>query len=89
LLVYVVFPSCLPDLLTGLRTSVGVAYSTLVAAEMVAAISGVGWMVLDASKFLRNDIIYVGIIIMGVIAILLDSCIRAVLRRTSPWVGKE
>jgi taurine transport system permease protein len=89
LFVYVIFPSCLPDLLTGLRTAVGVAYSTLVAAEMVAAISGVGWMVLDASKFLRNDVIYVGIIIMGSIAILMDSYIRWLLRRTSPWVGKE
>lgn len=89
LFVYVIFPSCLPDLLTGLRTAVGVAYSTLVAAEMVAAISGIGWMVLDASKFLRNDVIYVGIIIMGVIAIIMDSCIRRLLRRTSPWIGKE
>jgi taurine transport system permease protein len=89
LFAYVIFPSCLPDLLTGLRTAVGVAYSTLVAAEMVAAISGVGWMVLDASKFLRNDVIYVGIIIMGSIAILMDSYIRWILRRTSPWIGKE
>lgn len=87
--IYVIIPSCLPDLLTGLRTAVGVAYSTLVAAEMVAAISGVGWMVLDASKYLRNDVIYVGIIIMGLIAILMDSYIRWIMRRTSPWVGKE
>lgn len=89
LFVYIIFPSCLPDLLVGLRTSVGVAYSTLVAAEMVAAISGIGWMVLDASKFLRNDVIYVGIIIMGSIAIVMDYYIRWVLARTSPWVGKE
>ncbi|SEP20799.1 ABC transporter permease [Propionispora vibrioides] len=89
LFVYVILPSCLPDLLTGLRTAVGVTYATLVAAEMVAAVSGIGWMVLDASKFLRNDIIYVGIIIMGAIAILLDAGIRLALRRTSPWIGKD
>ncbi|WP_342780015.1 ABC transporter permease subunit [Cohnella terricola] len=83
---FVVFPSCLPDLLTGLRTSVGVTYATLVAAEMVAAISGIGWVVLDASKYLRIDIIYAVIIIMGIIAILIDSAIRLLIRRVSPWI---
>ncbi|MDZ4876606.1 MAG: putative aliphatic sulfonates transport permease protein SsuC [Chroococcidiopsis cubana SAG 39.79] len=63
LLTYVIFPSCLPDLFTGLRVAIGVAYSTLVAAETVAAVSGIGWLVLDASKFLRSDVMIVGIII--------------------------
>ncbi|APM39380.1 ABC transporter permease subunit [Clostridium kluyveri] len=89
LFVYVIFPSCLPDLLTGFRTAVGVAYATLVAAEMVAAVSGIGWMVLDASKFLRNDVVYMGIIIMGIIAIFIDACIRLVLRKISPWIEAE
>lgn len=89
LFIYVIFPSCLPDLLTGLRTSVGVAYSTLVAAEMVAAVSGIGWMVLDASKYLRYDMVYMGIIIMGIIAIAIDSCIRSLIRITSPWIEEK
>lgn len=81
----VIFPSCLPDILTGLRTAVGVAYATMVAAEMVAAVSGIGWMVLDASKYVRYDIVYFGIIIMGAIAILIDALIRLVIRRLTPW----
>lgn len=83
---FVIFPSCLPDLLTGLRTSVGVTYATLVAAEMVAALSGIGWMALDASKYLRSDIVYAVIIIMGIIAIVIDSAIRLLIRRVSPWI---
>jgi taurine transport system permease protein len=83
---YVIFPSCLPDLLTGLRTAVGVTYATLVAAEMVAAVSGIGWMALDASKYLRSDIIYAVIIMMGIIAILIDSAIRLLIRKASPWI---
>ncbi|WP_337588341.1 hypothetical protein [Paenibacillus gorillae] len=67
----------------------GVSYTTLVAAEMVAAISGIGWMVLDASKFLRSDIIFAGIILMGLIAIAIDSVIRWMERRWVPWGGKE
>ena len=84
----VILPSCLPDILTSLRTAVGVAYATLVAAEMVAAVSGVGWMVLDASKFLRNDIVYAGIFVMGIIAILMDAGLRLLIRKVTPWLDK-
>lgn len=85
----VIFPSCLPELFTGLRTALGFMYTTLVAAEMVAAVSGIGWMVLDASKFLRSDIIFVGILIMGVIAITIDLGLRWLQTRYLPWVGRE
>ncbi|MDK8210415.1 ABC transporter permease, partial [Bacillus subtilis] len=70
------------------RTSIGITYATLVAAEMVAATSGIGWMVLDASKYMRSDIVFVGIIIMGLIAILIDSIIRFYQRLAFSWVGK-
>ncbi|MDR0886726.1 MAG: ABC transporter permease subunit [Clostridiales Family XIII bacterium] len=85
----VIFPSCLPDILTGLRTSVGVCYATLVAAEMVAAVSGIGWLVLDSSKYLRFDIVYFGIIIIGILAIIIDSFIRLLIKKATPWIGKE
>jgi taurine transport system permease protein len=85
---HIILPSCYPDILTGLRTSIGVTYATLVAAEMVAATSGIGWMVLDASKYLRSDIVFVGIILMGVIAIVLDSLLRLYQARRFSWVGK-
>lgn len=85
---HIILPSCYPDILTGLRTSIGVTYATLVAAEMVAATSGIGWMVLDASKYLRSDIVFVGIILMGVIAIVLDGLLRLYQGRRFSWVGK-
>jgi len=85
----VILPSCLPEIFTGLRTSIGIMYTTLVAAEMVAAVSGIGWMVLDASKFLRSDVVVAGIIVMGLIAVSLDLILQALARRTVPWNGKE
>lgn len=85
---YVVFPSCLPDIFTGMRVSVGFTYTTLVAAEMVAATSGIGWMVLDASKFLRSDVIFMGNIVMGLTGLGLDRLIRVAERRMVPWKGK-
>lgn len=88
-IVHVIFPACLPDIFTGLRTSLGVAYTTMVSAEMVAANSGIGWMVLDASRYLRSDIIFLGIIVMGITGILLDRGIQLIERRVVPWKGKE
>lgn len=84
----VIFPSALPDILTGLRTAVGVAYATLVAAEMIASASGIAWMVLDASKYIQYSTVYFGIIIMGAIAILIDALIRLLIRRVTPWQQK-
>jgi taurine transport system permease protein len=85
---YVIFPSCLPDIFTGMRVSIGFTYTTLVAAEMVAATSGIGWMVLDASKFLRSDVIFMGNIVMGLTGISLDRLIRVAETRVVPWKGK-
>lgn len=87
--VHVIFPACLPEMFVGLRTALGVAYTTLVAAEMVAAKSGLGWMVLDASNYLRSDIIFVGIIIMGITGIILDRLIQFIEKKLVPWKGKE
>jgi taurine transport system permease protein len=86
---YVIVPATLPDIFTGLKTALGVAYSTLVAAEMVAAESGVGWMVLDASKFLRSDVVFVGIFIMGTTGALLALAITFIENWLVPWRGRE
>jgi taurine transport system permease protein len=86
---HVSFPACLPGIFTGVRTALGVAYTTLVAAEMVAAVSGIGWLVLDASRYLRSDIIFMGIFIMGLTGIVLDLMIRFIESRIIFWKGKE
>jgi taurine transport system permease protein len=84
---HVMIPASLPQIFASVRLAVGFAYTTLVAAELVAASKGIGWMVLDASKFLRIDVIYVGIISMGITALLLDRIIRAIEDRATPWRG--
>lgn len=86
---YVIFPACLPQIFTGLRVAIGFTYTTLVAAEMVAGVNGIGWMVLDAGKFLRSDVIFVGIFLMGLTGILLDAGVRQVELLIVPWHGKE
>jgi len=85
--VHVMIPASLPQIFASVRLAMGFAYTTLVAAELVAATKGIGWMVLDASKFLRIDVIYVGIITMGITALLLDRIIRTIEDWVTPWRG--
>lgn len=85
----VIFPFTLPDMFVGFRTSLGMGYTTLVSAEMVAARNGIGWMVLDASNYLRSDIIFMCIIIMGGTGILLDGVIVMIEKIAIPWKGKN
>lgn len=83
----IVLPACLPEIFTGIRTAVGVSYTTLVSAEMIAATSGIGWMVLDASNFLKSNVIVVGILIMGLTGILMDAGLRFLEKRIVFWKG--
>ncbi|MHC5268309.1 ABC transporter permease [Enterococcus sp. LJL98] len=84
----IIFPACLPQIFVGLRTAVGVAYTTLIAAEMVAATSGIGWMVIDASRYLKSDVMFVGIIIMGITGVLLDIGLKKLEQVFVFWEGK-
>ncbi len=86
---YVIFPAALTDIFTGLRTALGVEYTTLVAAEMVAATAGLGWLVLDASNYLRSDVVFMGVIIMGITGVLLDWMVRFVEEKVVHWKGKS
>ena len=82
---HVVLPAALPEILTGLRIAIGFGWTTLVAAEMVAATAGLGQMVLNASSFLRTDVVVMGIVLIGLIAWLFDLGMRALEGRLVPW----
>jgi ABC-type nitrate/sulfonate/bicarbonate transport system permease component len=77
----------LPEILVGMRIAIGFGWTTLVAAEMVAANVGLGQMVLNASNFLRTDIVIMGIVVIGVVAYAFDLLMRWVERRLVPWRG--
>jgi len=85
---HVILPSALPDILIGMRIAIGFGWTTLVAAEMVAADVGLGQMVLNASNFLRTDIVVMGIIVIGVVAYMFDLLMRWVERKLVPWKGR-
>jgi len=84
---YVVLPGALPEILTGLRIGLGVGWSTLVAAELIAATRGLGFMVQSAGEFLATDVVLAGITVIAVIAFTLELGLRALQRRLTPWHG--
>lgn len=85
---HVILPAALPEILVGMRIAIGFGWTTLVAAEMVAANVGLGQMVLNASNFLRTDIVIMGIVVIGVVAYIFDLFMRWVEHRLVPWKGR-
>jgi taurine transport system permease protein len=85
---HVVVPGAMPEILTAMRIAIGFGWTTLVAAEMVAATKGLGQMVLNASNFLRTDLVIMGIIVIGIVAYLFDLLMRYVEHLVVPWKGK-
>ncbi|AUI71222.1 ABC transporter permease subunit [Companilactobacillus alimentarius] len=86
---WIIFPGTLPDIFTGIRTAMGVSFSTLVAAEMVASTSGIGWMVIDASKYLKSSVMFLGIFILGGLGLFLDWILQLLEGKLIFWKGKE
>ncbi len=88
LLWHVTLPAALPNILTGIRIGLGAGWSTLVAAELVAATRGLGFMVQSAAQFLVTDIVVLGIIVIALIAFSLEVGLRVLQKRLTPWYGK-
>ncbi|SDX33028.1 taurine transport system permease protein [Pseudomonas syringae] len=86
---HVIVPSALPDILTGIRIGLGVGWSTLVAAELIAATSGLGFMVQSAAQFLVTDVVVLGILVIAFIAFAMELGLRALQRRWVPWHGQH
>ena len=86
LMTRVIFPAVLPRILVGLRIAFGVAWLVLVAAEMIAVDSGLGYLIIDARNAgKRYDLVVGGMLLIGVIGLILDALIRRTER--SRFVG--
>lgn len=86
---FVMFPASLPMIFTGMRIALAGAFSSVVAAELMAASDGLGWMVFSASRFLRTDIILLGIILLGLFGMALSRGLVAIDTHVIHWRGRE
>jgi ABC-type nitrate/sulfonate/bicarbonate transport system permease component len=81
LLFKVALPAAMPDIATGLRIAWGLSFGVLVAAELIAADSGLGYMIMNARQLADVDTIILGILLIGVVNLLTDWGIGALIRR--------
>ena len=82
------FPNSLPEILTGIRVAVGMCWGTLVAAEFLAGITGIGFVENVARKYMQYEVIWITIFVMGMLGLLFDLTIRKIIDKTIPWRGK-
>ncbi|MBP1428867.1 ABC transporter permease, partial [Providencia rettgeri] len=82
-------PSLLPNLFTGLRLAMGLSWATVVAAEMIAANSGIGYRINDARIMLDSPVVIVGILVIGIVGLLLDKILLIISYYLLPWLRTE
>ncbi len=85
----IVLPAALPAILVGLRLGFGYSWRALVGAELIAASSGLGYMIVNAENLARTDIVIVGILVIGLLGVALDRVGRILARRLAPWIRSE
>lgn len=81
----VILPAALPSMFVGFRVGVGIAWMALVAGELVAATSGLGFLISQGRLLFRSDHIVVGMVVIGLIGLLLDALVRAFQNFVTPW----
>jgi sulfonate transport system permease protein len=80
-----IVPSALPNILLGIRLSLGAAWLSLVVAELMGSTAGLGYMMMDARQFSNTDIVFVGIIIFAIVGKLTDSLVRLMEKHFLKW----
>lgn len=84
----VILPNALPEILTGARIAIGVCWGTLVAAEMLAGTTGIGFIENVARTVSDYELIWVTILIMGLLGLAFDMFMRLLIAKLIPWRGK-
>ena len=78
----IIIPSAVPYILTGMRVALGFAFMGIVAAEMIAAQSGIGYLIMQSRMLLRTDVMFVGLVTLGVLGAVIDGCFKLAIDRT-------
>lgn len=81
----VVVPGALPQIMTGIRLGIGNAWVCVVAAEMIGAVSGVGFMLADGRSLSRPDVVVLGMLIVGIVGKLMDDLLKVVRSKSIRW----
>ena len=89
LLFEIAIPCALPSICTGLRNALGTGWMVVLAAEMIGADSGVGFLITRGTEFFDVPLIFVGMICIGIVGALLSLVIEMIERRICPWAYRK
>lgn len=81
----VILPGALPYIMTGIRVGLGNAWVCVVAAEMIAATKGVGYMLTDGRNLSRPDLVILGMLIIGVVGKIMDDVLKNISKKIIKW----
>lgn len=81
----IILPSALPSIFTGLRIGIGSAWMSVVGAELIAAASGIGYLISYARELSQPDVMLVGVCSIGIIGLLIDLAIKRIEKRVLRW----
>ncbi|NVK33971.1 MAG: ABC transporter permease [Rhodobacteraceae bacterium] len=81
----ILLPACMPGVMDNLRVTMGWAWTYLVVAELVAANSGLGYMILNAMRGLFTDVILLGVFTIGILGLITDFLFKWLRQRLLPW----
>lgn len=85
----ILVPSALPSILLGMRLGLSYSWRSLIGAELIAAASGIGYVIHDAEQLSRSDVIIVGVLLLGIAGSLSDRLFSLLSRRLAPWSGGD
>jgi sulfonate transport system permease protein len=88
LLFGVILPSAFPSIFTGLRIAMGIAWASVVGAELIAASSGIGYLIMYAREVSQPDVMLAGVAVIGLTGILIDWVFSVLEERLLPWNPK-
>jgi ABC-type nitrate/sulfonate/bicarbonate transport system permease component len=78
----IILPSAVPYVLTGMRVALGFSFMGIVAAELIGASEGLGFLIMNSQMLLQTDQLFVGLLSLGVVGLVVDRIFRAVLARS-------
>jgi ABC-type nitrate/sulfonate/bicarbonate transport system permease component len=85
----IVLPSSLPYFFAGFRIGIGRGVSGVIVAEMTAALTGIGRILISHAKYLQTAELFVGIVLLGLFSLVLMDGVARVQRRMTPWASWE
>ncbi len=85
----IILPSALPAIILGMRLGLGYSWRSLIGAELIAASSGIGYMIIDAEQISRPDIIFVGILTIGIFGYCIDYVFLKLTDYLMPWEDRQ